>query len=244
MKTKILHEDASIFVIHKPAGIAVQSARVGQMDCESELRNYLARKGESPYIGLVHRLDQPVEGVLVVARTKDVAAKLNKQLAADTLNKNYLAVVHLKAGEVPDTAVFKDYMVKDGQMARIIGSDSQTGQFPDSSQRCAVAYDKNAKKAILKYQILQKSNDLNIALVDIQIETGRFHQIRCQMSYHGMPLLGDVKYGSSVSVELSRELGIRQTALCANRIAFKHPVTGKLMEFEVSPENVAFAKFL
>lgn len=225
MKTKILHEDSSIFVIHKPAGIAVQSARVGQMDCESELRNYLARKGESPYIGLVHRLDQPVEGVLVVARTKDAAAKLNKQLAAGSLNKKYLAVVHLEAAKVYETGEFKDYMVKVGQVARIVDSDSQ-------------------KKAVLQYQILQKTNDLNIALVNIQIETGRFHQIRCQMAYHGMPLLGDVKYGTSVSVELSRELGIHQTALCANHIAFKHPITGKLMEFEVTPENNAFSKFL
>ncbi len=245
MKTKILHEDSTIFVIHKPAGIAVQSARVGQMDCESELRNYLARKGESPYIGLIHRLDQPVEGVLVVARTKDVAAKLTKQLAAGSLNKKYLAVVHLEATEVPDTVVFKDYMVKDGQMARIIGSDSQTGKRETViSERYSAADDKSAKEAVLRYEILHKQDSLNLALVDIQIETGRFHQIRCQMAYHGMPLLGDVKYGSSVSVELSRELGIRQTALCANRIAFKHPVTGKLMEFEVTPENNAFSKFL
>ena len=77
MKTKILYEDPQLFVIHKPAGIAVQSARVGQMDCESDLKNYLARRGVSPYIGLVHRLAQPVEGVLVVAGTKEAAAKLN-----------------------------------------------------------------------------------------------------------------------------------------------------------------------
>ena len=229
MKTKILHEDASIFVIHKPASIAVQSARVGQMDCESELRNYLARKGESPYIGLVHRLDQPVEGVLVVARTKDAAAQLNKQLVTGSLNKKYLAVVHLEAVEVQETGNFKDYLVKEGQVARIVGSENH-------------ANNKDAKEARLHYQILQKQGDL--VLVDIHIETGRFHQIRCQMSHHGMPLLGDSKYGSSISMERSRELGVRQVALCANRIAFKHPVTGKLMEFEVAPENVAFSKFL
>ena len=225
MKTKILQEDSSIIVIHKPAGIAVQSARVGQMDCESELRNYLARKGEGPYIGLVHRLDQPVEGVLVVAKTKDAAVKLNKQLAAGSLNKKYLAVVHLEA-EVSEADVFKDYMVKDGQMARIATDD------------------KGAKEAILQYKLLHKQDVLNLALADIQIETGRFHQIRCQMAYHGMPLVGDVKYGSNASTELSRELGVCQTALCANRIAFKHPVTAKLMEFEVTPENNIFSKFL
>ena len=88
MKTKILHEDTSILVIHKPAGIAVQSGRVGQMDVESELKNYLAAKAkENVFLGLVHRLDQPVEGLLVVAKTREAAARLNKQLAAGSLNK-------------------------------------------------------------------------------------------------------------------------------------------------------------
>ena len=229
MKTKILYEDPQLFVIYKPAGIAVQSVRVGQMDCESELRNYLACQGVSPpYIGLVHRLDQPVEGLLVVAKTKDAAAKLIKQLAAGTLNKKYLAVVYLEKEGVAETGTFTDYLQKDGQVAKIISSN--------------IKETKNTKEACLHYQILQRQEDL--ALVDVEIETGRFHQIRCQMAHHGMPLLGDVKYGSSASMEKSRELGIRQVALCANRIVFKHPATGKSMEFEVKPENIAFAKFL
>ena len=227
MKTKILYEDPQLFVIHKPAGIAVQSARVGQMDCESELKNYLARQGVSPYIGLVHRLDQPVEGVLVAARTKDAAAKLNKQLAAGTLNKKYLAVVHLEKENVEEKGTFIDYLIKDGQVAKIIPSNINM---------------KEAKEARLQYQMLQRQGDL--ALVDVEIETGRFHQIRCQMAYHGMPLLGDAKYGSSASQELSLKEGIRHVALCANRIAFKHPLTGKKLSFEVKPENKAFAKFL
>ena len=231
MKTKILYEDPQLFVIHKPAGIAVQSARVGQMDCESELKNYLARQGVSPYIGLVHRLDQPVEGVLVVARTKDAAAKLNKQLAAGTLNKKYLAVVHLEKENIADTGAFVDFLLKDGQVAKIISSNKKEEKNI-----------KEVKEARLQYQMLQRQGDL--ALVDVEIETGRFHQIRCQMAYHGMPLLGDAKYGSSASQELSLKEGIRHVALCANRIAFKHPLTGKKLSFEVKPENKAFAKFL
>ena len=101
-----------------------------------------------------------------------------------------------------------------------------------------------AKQARLTYKIMQKQDDLKIALVDVEIETGRFHQIRCQMAYHGMPLLGDVKYGSSASMELSRQLGVRQVALCADRITFNHPVTGKSLSFEVKPDNIAFSKFL
>ena len=225
MKTKILYEDPHIFVIHKPAGIAVQSGRVGQMDCESELKNYLARQGADPYIGLIHRLDQPVEGVLVVAGTKEAAAKLNKQLAQGTLNKKYLTVVHLEKDDIEEKGTFVDFLVKEGQVAKVVSSNII-----------------EAKEARLHYQILKKQDEL--ALVDVEIETGRFHQIRCQMAHHGMPLIGDVKYGSNESREISTKAGIRQVALCANRIAFKHPITGKELSFEVKSENKAFANFL
>lgn len=225
MKTKILHEDTSVLVIHKPAGIAVQSARIGQMDCESELRNYLARQGAGTYIGLVHRLDQPVEGLLVVAKTKSAAAGLNKQLAAGSLNKKYLAVVYLEREDIPESGDFTDYLIKDGQVAKVVSSNN-----------------KDAKEARLHYKLIQVQD--KFALADVEIETGRFHQIRCQMAYHGMPLLGDVKYGSTLSEEESSRLGVRQVALCANRIAFRHPQTGKMLTLEVAPENKAFSKFL
>lgn len=248
MKTKILYEDASILVIHKPAGIAVQSGRVGQMDVESELRNYL----KTSFIGLIHRLDQPVEGLLVVAKTKDAAARINKQLTEGTLNKKYLAVVHLEWDDISIHGEFTDYIIKEGQVAKILPSpNSMSGMVAIGSIKTGTVMPDNVhgqtsnqklQKAILHYTIVKRLDDL--ALVDVEIETGRFHQIRCQMAHHGMPLLGDVKYGSSVSVELSRNLGIRQTALCANRIAFKHPVSGKLLQFQVEPENQAFAKFL
>ena len=228
MKTKILFEDQALLVIHKPAGIAVQSARVGQMDVESELRNYLAaaarKSGTSPYIGLIHRLDQPVEGLLVVAKTKDAAAKLNKQLTEGSLNKKYLAVVSVEGNRIKDTGDFTDYLLKDGQVAKVVASNTA-----------------EAKEARLHYSLLKRLD--NTALADVEIETGRFHQIRCQMSHHSMPLLGDAKYASATSAAISQQSGIRNVALCANRIAFKHPVTGKFMTFEVQPANSAFAPF-
>ncbi len=246
-----MYEDKAVMVIRKPAGIAVQSARIGQMDVESELRNYLARQDQVPYIGLVHRLDQPVEGLLAVAKTKEAAAKLSKQLAAGSLNKNYLAVVHLEKVGMATEGDFTDCMIKDGQTARIVvpetavADDSRLLKNTNEEKTKANSTQKakqEVKKANLHYNILNREDDF--ALVDIQIETGRFHQIRCQMAYHSMPLLGDVKYGSSTAMERSRTLGIRQVALCANRISFKHPVSGKLLEFQVTPENAAFAKFL
>ena len=117
MQTKILYEDNYIMVAHKPAGIAVQAGRVGQADVESELKNYLAAKGGvpaasgKPYLGIVHRLDQPVEGLLVFAKTPKAAAALNRQLAGDSFGKDYLAVVCGKPE--PKKQVLTDYIKKE-----------------------------------------------------------------------------------------------------------------------------------
>jgi len=232
MQIKILYEDNDLFVVHKPAGIAVQSARVGQMDLENELRNYLAQKGEAPFVALVHRLDQPVEGVLVVAKNKKAAAELNKQLINGTLNKTYLAVVYLGNGQaglsasakkVQEEGTFTDYMLKDGKLSKIVHSNTE-----------------GAKVAKLHYTIIRKKNDL--ALVKVEIETGRFHQIRCQMAYHNMPLLGDAKYGTEESIYISRNCNVRNVALCANEITFKHLTGRKELHFAVEPMNSAFKK--
>lgn len=236
MQTKILYEDDAMFVIYKPAGLAVQSARIGQMDAESELRNYVVlqarKKGQSisgkPYIGIVHRLDQPVEGVLVVAKTKEAAASLTKQLTDGTLQKTYLAVAQIQQPSKEET--FVDFMIKDGSFANIVS-----------------AHTAGAKKAILHYHMQQQNvleDGTEIGMAAIEIQTGRFHQIRCQMAHHHMPLLGDAKYGGSQTDALSKQLGIRTVALCANRITGKHPTTGKVFCMEVQPQNPAFAKFL
>lgn len=202
----------------------MQSARVGQIDCENELKNYLAKKGEKPFVGLIHRLDQPVEGVLVVAKTKDAAAELNKQLMRKTLNKTYLAVAYTKeAIQKTQTGDFTDYIIKDDQVAKIVCADTP-----------------NAKLAKLKYELIRECDGLS--LLKVVIETGRFHQIRCQLSHHGMPLMGDAKYGTESSLYISRNYGIRTVALCANEISFIHPMTKKEMHFEVKPMNSAFTK--
>ena len=169
MKTEILYEDNSILVIRKPAGLAVQSARIGQPDVVSELKSHLAKlpdtgrlgpgKGE-PYLGIVHRLDQPVEGVLVFAKEKKAAAALTKQLSDGTLNKHYYAVLcgypAVAEGELVD------YLRKEGSVA--VAVTGREKNFPD------------AKIAKLHYSILEKINQpMPLALADVCIETGRFH---------------------------------------------------------------------
>ena len=222
MKTKILYEDDSILVVQKPAGIAVESASVTQMDVVSELKNTL----KTDYIGLVHRLDQPVEGLFVVGKTKDATAKLSGQLQDGRLKKEYQALVFCTRACTEDRkkvgAAFslRDYLVKDAKtkMAKI--TENQT--------------DPGAKEALLSGEVTEKVRE-DVLLCRIRLGTGRFHQIRAQMAHAEMPLLGDTKYGTQIPADLAKDLGIRQLCLCADRIAFRHPVTKKELSFSMTP---------
>ena len=225
MQTQIVYEDEAVLVIRKPAGLATESAGIGQKDVVSELKNYVAKKnpGKMPYLGVVHRLDQPVEGLLVFAKTKKAAENLTAQLGKGTLKKEYLAVV---CGKVPEnTGRLVDYLAKEKGMAVV-----------------REAADPQAKKAVLTYT--KKAETGKLTLLAVQIETGRFHQIRAQLSHAGFPILGDEKYGSEESKELSQEKKIRFTALCAASLSFRHPVTGNVMAFTQAPQNPAFADFM
>lgn len=232
MKCEILYEDGDILVIYKPAGLATQTGAVGQSDAVSELKNYLAKNaapGKGPvkggiYLGVVHRLDQPVEGLLVFAKTPKASATLTSQLSKGTLNKQYYAAVCGKPSR--DEATLVDYLVKEGNAAKVVTGEEK--KFPE------------AKKSILSYHVM-KYQDLSdgkgISLVDVSIETGRFHQIRCQMAAAGTPLLGDQKYGDESSAIISRTLGIRNVALCAYKLQIKHPSTGKVLSWELPMEQ-------
>lgn len=249
MQTQIVYEDEAVLVIRKPAGLATESAGIGQKDVVSELKNYVAKKnpGKMPYLGVVHRLDQPVEGLLVFAKTKKAAENLTAQLGKGTLKKEYLAVV---CGKVPEnTGRLVDYLAKEKGMAVVKdAADAQSEKDADAQAEKAAdvqaekAADAQAKKAVLTY--MKKAETEKFTLLAVQIETGRFHQIRAQLSHAGFPILGDEKYGSEESKELSREKKIRFTALCAASLSFRHPVTGKVMAFTQAPQNPAFAEFV
>lgn len=231
MRTRIIYEDAHVIVAYKPAGLATQTAKIGQADMVSELKNYLsaAQKGKTSYLGVIHRLDQPVEGLLVFAKSKQAAAGLTKQLTQGTLNKHYYAVICGNPSVQEGKLV--DYLYKDaaGKAQVVTG---QQEQYPE------------AKKAVLQYRVVKNlSTEKPVFLADIHIDTGRFHQIRSQMAHAGMPLLGDSKYGTEESLAYSGEWGIRNVALCAYSVEFSHPVTGKKLSFQVEPEGKAFTMF-
>ena len=212
MAVKIIYEDKDILVCEKPAGLAVQSARISEPDMVSELKNYLAgkqsagapgksaeisafggtrqpasatasvgvRKPQSVYLGVVHRLDQPVSGLLVFAKNKKAAGALSTQTAQHQMNKIYYAVVYTKEDLTGKRGTLTDWLVKEASIARVC----------DASQN-------GANKA-------------------------------------GMPLLGDQRYGSEESREVSMQLGIRTIRLQAVKLAFCHPTSGKRVCYELT----------
>lgn len=214
MDKMIVYEDHVLLVVHKPAGIATETARVGQADLVSELKNYRKKKGEDTYIGIVHRLDQPVEGLLVFAKDSNTARKLSDGLSKGTLTKKYVALV---AGvlQAPE-GNFADYLLKDPRtnLSRVV---------PEGT--------KGARKASLHWCVLRHNE--GVSLLEIELYSGRHHQIRVQMAHAGFPLLGDFKYGTPSSKELSRTAGINSTALMAYEIGLVHPLTGETIEFSL-----------
>lgn len=221
MKTTIIYEDNDILVCVKPAGFPVQSAKIGSIDMESELKNYLKRKTGNTYLGIVHRLDQPVRGIMVFAKNEKAAASLSKQVQAGqekSMYKYYEAVCY---GNIAESGTLEDYLVKDGKT---------------NTSRVSNANDRQAKKAILDYEILE--NNEEYCKVGIHLHTGRHHQIRVQFSHLGHPLLGDIKYGSPKSMELSEKLGIKNVRLTAVRVEFIHPSTNKKIIYDINEAGI------
>jgi 23S rRNA pseudouridine1911/1915/1917 synthase len=217
---KIIQEDDDILVCYKPAGIATQTRRLGEKDMESLLRNYRAGKGEPPYIGIVHRLDQPVEGIMVFAKNQKVAAALSKQVQKRSIGKHYYALVRTD-GTLPKKGTLTDYLLFDPKQnhTTVVEGTPVTGQ--------------NHQKAVLDYEIKREQD--GIALLDITLHTGRHHQIRVQLAHTGYPILGDTKYGHGEP---------HQLALCSYRLSFLHPTTGAKVDLRIRPKNPEFSLFI
>lgn len=217
MGLKILFEDEYIMVVKKDAGIPVQAGKLRMMDLQGLIKNELYkrnRKGGEPYLGLIHRLDQPVEGVMVFAKTPFAAGSLSEQVTDGRMKKHYLALLCGKPETDEGTLV--DYLVKDGRT---------------NTSSVAKAGEKDAKRSELNYKVLRRSEETT--LVEVELITGRHHQIRVQMANAGWPLYGDTKYNPAFQ-ETKEHV---QTALCAYQLSFVHPKSKKVMEFSIEPDN-------
>ena len=206
-RVDVLYEDNHLLVAVKPPNLPAQADRSGDDDLLSILKRYIGNKYQKPgnvYLGLVHRLDRPVGGLLVFARTSKAAARLSEQVKVHELNRQYVAIVE---GETPDRFTYVDYLTKDPEknMVTVLPSYLKL----------------QGKEAILHGRTVAHRDGLS--LVAIQLETGRAHQIRVQMQHAGFPLWGDHRYGNGKGKE--------QIALWGMRLSFAHPITKDQMLF-------------
>lgn len=215
MDINILYEDNHLLVVEKPVNIPVQADKTGDKDLLTILKQDIKVRYNKPgnvYLGLVHRLDRPVGGVMVFAKTSKAASRLSDVLRRQALTRKYLAVVRGKPGK------------RKAQLEHFLLKDHRKNKVHVVSPR-----NKKGKKAILDYELIKQTNQLSF--LSVQLHTGRPHQIRVQLSKEGMPLYGDQKYGQNVN-----KPG-QQIALWANYLSFKHPTKDEMVEIECPPPN-------
>ena len=214
-KLNVIYEDNHIIVVEKPVNIPSQGDKTGDEDMLTIIKKYLKVKYNKPgdvYLGLVHRLDRPTGGVMVFAKTSKAASRLSEQVRNKDFHKKYLCIVDGKMEN--KTGTFKDYLVKNEKknMSRIAKKD-----------------EKNAKEAILDYDVLKYNEEINMSVVEVKLHTGRHHQIRVQFASRNHSLSGDQKYGT-------RGRG-KQLALWAYSLSILHPITKERMEFKLMPKK-------
>ncbi len=203
----IVYEDNHLLVVEKPVNVAVQADDSQDEDLLSILKQYLKDKYQKPgnvYLGLVHRLDRPVGGVMVFAKTSKAASRLSEMIRRDEMEKTYAAVC---IGRANDNDHLEDYLIKDQK--------TNTSEVTGSSR---------GKLAILDYRLLEYKDGMS--LVEIDLKTGRSHQIRVQFSSRGLPLYGDQRYNRNARPG-------QQIALFAQRLSFIHPVRKERLTFSL-----------
>lgn len=204
---KILFEDNHVLVVIKPANIPVQEDSSKDKDLLTILKQYLKEKYNKKgnvYLGLVHRLDRPVGGIMVFAKTSKAASRLSEQVRNNEISKKYLCVVENKVSKKEGT--FVDKLLKDTRLN-------------------IVKVDKDGKESKLNYELIQYNSEKNLSLVRVDLITGRSHQIRVQFSSRGFPLYGDQKYNYNSKVG-------QQIALFAYHLEFYHPTLKRKMVFD------------
>ena len=207
---KIVYEDNHIIVAVKPPNMLSQADKTKDADMLTMVKEYIKVKYNKPgnvYVGLVHRLDRPVGGLMVFARTSKAAARLSAQMREHEMGREYLCVTE---GQVKDKFTLINYLMQNERMNRVMVCDAD---------------ERGAQEAILPGHCLARKN--GTSLCSLRLETGRKHQIRVQMKEMGAPLWGDHRYGHGIPGQ--------QIALWGYRLTFEHPTTKNIMTFQHLP---------
>ena len=203
----VIYEDNHLLVVEKPINMLVQADDTNDEDLLSKLKLYLKEKYHKPgnvYLGLVHRLDRPVGGIMVFAKTSKAASRLSDQVRTHKIQKIYHAIVY---GKVKEKEELKDKLLKD-------------------KKNNIVTVNPSGKDSILNYELVKYNKEANLSLVKIYLKTGRRHQIRVQFSSRNHPLFGDQKYNKQAKVG-------EQIALFASSLSFYHPITKEQLTFNL-----------
>lgn len=247
----IVYEDDDICVCHKPSGVLTQSDRGFSQDMVSALMTYERRKGNrTPFIAPVNRLDRPVEGLVLYAKNSRAASVLTKQITQGEVDKCYYAVVNVSDDKLMEDIERKQQNKVATTLENYLWRDAK------NNMSCVVSEGtKEAKKAVLEYEVLDVNSGRKLALLRVKLHTGRHHQIRVQLSNAGLPILGDAKYGvvaETAAVENCESTDAQRAvhrnkgeslALCSYRLVFSQPVTKKKLTFDVKPDGESFCMF-
>ena len=211
---KVLYEDNHIIVVEKPVNVPSQQDKTGDKDMLTIIKDYLKIKYNKPgnvYLGLIHRLDRPVGGVMVFARTSKAAARLSEAVREKKFEKIYLVIVNGKMEK--QCGVLEDYLWKNEKtnLSKVVSEST-----------------KNAKYAKLEYEVLKYREDIDLSLLKIKLHTGRHHQIRVQLSSRGHDIYGDQKYGTRGSG--------KQITLWAYQLSFCHPISKEWQSYKALPK--------
>ena len=212
----VLYEDNHIIVVVKPINILSQSDITGDIDMLTIIKNYLKEKYHKPgnvYLGLVHRLDRVVGGVMVFAKTSKAASRLSESIRKKYFHKEYLVICH---GKVNNHDTFVDYLKKMNDFStKVVDKDS-------------------GKLSELSYDLVDYDNKLDLSMVKVHLKTGRHHQIRVQFASRNHPLIGDNRYGKDKEDKIG---------LFAYQLSFSHPVKKENMTFTFFPTEYPFSLF-
>lgn len=233
---QILFEDNHLIVVIKPFNTLTQGDKTNDISIYNQVKTYLKEKYHKPgnvYLGLIHRLDRPVKGIIVFAKTSKAASRLSEQLRVGDFTKKYLALCHHnpKINQISDWQTLTNYIKKNPQknISQVINA-TKIGY-----KKCILEYkiisatiEKNHKLHLReKFNLSPNFNFSNTFYVEIVLLTGRSHQIRAQLSHINLPILGDIKYGSDIT------LPNKNIALVAHQLSFYHPITKEKLDFNI-----------